>query len=555
MTSQKLKVNPLSEKQWRELLLTRLEEINSPRSLSIYLLMEHCRKTGNYEDDVLLFKTDPHDFNCSTEFFGFYEPTELVRKADFLNLSFTPRDNALKAFNDAEELCYQSNRRIRTKQPSQAVEEIIHSAEKMISSVLGEIDKELLDSLIDLGGWGPGVTSSSKGKWLSEFNKFIAEPQCTPALHGIALHLIGSVPSWSLCNYKVTTIRGSTVTFVPKDAKTDRPIAIEPSINMYLQKAVGKVIRSRLRSWGLDLNHGQSKNKELAYLGSKYGDYVTIDLSSASDTMSIACVERLLPSRWCTLLGFLRSPEYNIDGVWKRFHKWSSMGNGYTFELETLIFAAVVRATRSFVGCKKDWTVYGDDIIASQRCSELITQTLSFLGFSTNVNKTFFTSFFRESCGSDFFDGVEVRPFYLKQIKEHTHFTYANWLLANQSRIPWTGLTYHKIIKMTPRYLRNFIPKGSGVIGFEVDMRQASLFPTYRRKPNGWYIRGLVFVPQRLSRKHIVNEPAAVGSHLRSLTASDSIVTSALSVTARASGRWRVKEVIHYGEWPELPWA
>jgi hypothetical protein len=95
------------------------------------------------------------------------------------------------------------------------------------------------------------------------------------------------------------------------------------------------------------------------------------------------------------------------------------MGNGYTFELETLIFLSV-----SIVCAEEaqkanlpgvDILVYGDDIIVPTGTSATLIPVLKYLGFETNASKTFLTGPFRESCGGDFFNGMAVRSHYLKE--------------------------------------------------------------------------------------------------------------------------------------------
>lgn len=514
MTTQKLEVTALSVKKWRKLVYLRLEEIDSPRSLAIYMIMNETDKSEGFDDEVLNLAVDPMAFNSSAEFMSFYEPTELVRKSTVLRLSTDPREAAIAAFWESEEKCRKSNRRIRTINPSWAVGEILHRAEKMIARILPEIDHKLLDSLIESGGWGPGVTSSCKGKWLSEYNKITAEPQCSPAIYDAARALIRSVPLWNELHADVKVIPGSTVGFVPKDARTHRAIAVEPSVNAYLQKALGGILRKSLRKWDLDLRD-QSRNQRMAFEGSKGGHLATIDLSSASDTISKGIVERLLPQSWVTLLGAVRSERFSLDGKWYTFHKWSSMGNGYTFELETMIFGSLVKAVLSFLRIDTEWSVYGDDIVIDVRGSNLLAEVLEYCGFSVNQRKSYVTGPFRESCGQDFFLGDRVRPFYLKQVEGHTPYIYANWLLANRHRLRYDGRTYRALFRSVPRSLRFMVPKDCGLMGFEVDRMEASLFPAYR--PRGlfaWYVTGLVWRPHKLSRQR-VDGPAAVLSHLR----------------------------------------
>jgi hypothetical protein len=89
------------------------------------------------------------------------------------------------------------------------------------------------------------------------------------------------------------------------------------------------------------------------------------------------------------------------------------MGNGYTFSLETLIFAAACRAVGS-----RQYAVYGDDIVIETELAARLIKLLSFLGFITNKEKSFIdpANPFRESCGCDYINGVLVTPWYMREV-------------------------------------------------------------------------------------------------------------------------------------------
>jgi hypothetical protein len=205
---------------------------------------------------------------------------------------------------------------------------------------------------------------------------------------------------------------------VPKDATKDRGIAIEPSINVFFQLGVGKCIRARLNRIGIDLRRGQSIHVREAREASLRKTHATIDLSSASDTVCTELVKWLLPHPWWELLDTLRSPATLIGGRWHILEKFSSMGNGFTFELETLIFLALSTAvSRGRYGPSQGILVYGDDIIVPGEIFQDTLAALKFCGFTPNKRKTFAAeSRFKESCGGDYFDGEPVRAHYLKDI-------------------------------------------------------------------------------------------------------------------------------------------
>jgi hypothetical protein len=212
---------------------------------------------------------------------------------------------------------------------------------------------------------------------------------------------------------KCNVVSCNKVSFVPKTAKTHRAIAIEPLLNSYVQKGVDCVLRKKLRDVGYDLGD-QSRNSYLAMIGSRDGVLSTVDLASASDTVSIEVIRYLLPLDWFVLLNRLRSSSYELDGNVHLYEKFTSMGNGFCFPLETLVFAAAVRASIYFSNSDvKMHGVYGDDLIVPKTAFRALRSILGYCGFKVNSEKTFYEGPFRESCGADWYLGQDVRPVYM----------------------------------------------------------------------------------------------------------------------------------------------
>jgi len=209
-------------------------------------------------------------------------------------------------------------------------------------------------------------------------------------------------------------VRGSRITTVPKNNKTDRTIEISPSANVYCQKGIAGVIKRRLRSVGIDLSD-QNRNREAARRGMFTG-HATIDLANASDSISLELARQVLPERLFELLLMVRCDEYSLDKVWYPCHKLSSMGNACTFEVETLIFWALSRAIQIVNGRSLDVLVYGDDIIVPVDDVPDILRLFPKFGFEVNAGKSFWDIMFRESCGLHSFRGRDVTPFYVKAL-------------------------------------------------------------------------------------------------------------------------------------------
>ena len=208
-------------------------------------------------------------------------------------------------------------------------------------------------------------------------------------------------------------VDGSILFTVPKNADIDRVAAKEPDFNVFIQKALGNQIRYFLKRMGIDLND-QSRNGELARRGSVDGSLATLDLSSASDSVTVELVRQLLPPDWFYYLDAARSHVVDVDGVIHTLSMFSSMGNGFTFELESLIFYALARSVTYLTGIGGSISVYGDDIIVPTQAAPYLQHLLRCVGFLVNADKSFVDGPFRESCGSYWHAGVNVKPFFLK---------------------------------------------------------------------------------------------------------------------------------------------
>lgn len=208
-------------------------------------------------------------------------------------------------------------------------------------------------------------------------------------------------------------VSGSILFTVPKNADIDRVACKEPDLNVFIQKSFGNQIRYLLKRKGIDLND-QTINGELARQGSIDGRLATLDLSSASDSVTVELVRWLLPPDWFYYLDAARSHTITIDGIETPISMFSSMGNGFTFELESLIFYSLARAMNFMLGYRGRISVYGDDIIVPTETAPYLIQLLRAVGFTVNSEKSFIDGPFRESCGAYWHAGVDVKPFFIK---------------------------------------------------------------------------------------------------------------------------------------------
>lgn len=469
--------------------------VNTPRALTVYLLIQ----AGEWEQLIGL-DTDPLNYQDVSNFADDYLVSEILKKSPNIPLGVDRVERALDAFYSAELQCLESNERMLTaKPPSWEVR-----FRREIARILGPLTSDVLESIVDNAKHGPGASTGVRGVSSTISDKFDNKLHLTESLIPFFRSILGE-RWWEHQRSFKQVVVGNKFTSVPKNAKTDRGICVEPTLNMYVQLGVGAVLRRRLGYFGVDLNT-QEHNQRLAARAHKDG-LATIDLAQASDTVCWGLLFRFFPERWQELFFLLRS-EFTtlLDGRVIELEKISSMGNGFTFELESLIFSALVR---TFVPEDElyDTAVFGDDIILPSGYAQSLIDALSFLGLRVNATKSFLAGSFFESCGADYFHGVNVRPFYLRGAKEGIPYALqiANALRVysrrrcgghfcdSRFRPVWSSL----VAKLPSTWRRCQVPiefGDCGLISAESELPKA-------RKPKGGHEGRLVsFVVRRLIR-------------------------------------------------------
>jgi len=419
------------------------------------LALSHARE-GGPEGERIADYIISGDFLSLCDFDLSYETTNayhagncrqalaFFQKADFIDLGRDKRTVAYTKFLEAESLCKETNELLLERRSGKFsffpdVDRVFHAAQRKIASVLGPVP-----AIGELKyRFGPGATTLTKKKWANAAEKLGAGISCSEDLapfagrileempHLASLHgrqfvkkKLGSRFVYRPCGdnedcrddaaivwHVPVTVMNDRLEFVPKNAKTDRAITVAGSLNLMVQLAVGDLMARKLKRVGVDLRD-QSMNQHLAFRGSMNGSLATLDLSSASDTISREIVYELLPVEWALLLDACRCSSFDYEGSTIQLEKFSSMGNGFTFALESLIFWALSSS------CNDDGfaSVYGDDIIVPTDSVPLVKAVLDAAGFIINMEKSFWTGPFRESCGADYFRGIDIRPYYQKTL-------------------------------------------------------------------------------------------------------------------------------------------
>ena len=215
----------------------------------------------------------------------------------------------------------------------------------------------------------------------------------------------------------------SRVIPVPKTQEKPRIIAAEPSYLQKMQQGILTLMTERLGEHPSIGWLDQTRNRELAKTASVDLSLSTLDLSEASDRVS-----------WRLVKALIRFNEYFLNCVQatrttsaelpsgERIHlrKFATMGSALCFPIESMVFwTIVVMAVAKDRGeyLPSTWTlkslegrasVYGDDIIVPREHTQSVVELLELFGLKVNYSKSFTESHFRESCGAEFFDGIDV---------------------------------------------------------------------------------------------------------------------------------------------------
>lgn len=300
-------------------------------------------------------------------------------------------------------------------------EQLLETARGIVMDIIGEAPP---DDLLVGGRFTNGASTRVKRSLLAVSEKFVGKADVTASAVMHFLSVLDAADGWrnlwQEAGNSLHLVPGSVMFTVPKTSEIDRVACKEPEINMFMQRAAGDFIRRRLRKKArIDLND-QTINQELARRASlppEHPDRIssaTIDLSSASDSVSTGLVVRMLPPAWFCLLDDIRVKTVDIDGVDHVLNMFSSMGNGFTFELESLLFYALARATMFHTRTKGRVSVFGDDLIVPKSAAPRFAKVLQWFGFKLNSKKSFWRGKFRESCGAHWYNGHDVTPFFLR---------------------------------------------------------------------------------------------------------------------------------------------
>lgn len=265
-----------------------------------------------------------------------------------------------------------------------------------------------------VGRFGPGATCegfTSVQKW----KRLGAIPDVPPTLYRV-----NSRDPWS---FSVIDESGHTrIAEVPKSIKCNRIVSSEPAMRMFAQLAVADDLSDQLHrafAGHVTLHDAEQHNEFLYRPGS-----CSIDLSDASDHVSVDLIELLLPQLW-PVLAKVRSQEAQFpDGTAIRLRTLAPMGSGITFPVLTLVTLGITEfARRELIADGVDpralwYHWYGDDGIVPVIMYDFVIELLTACGLSVNRAKSCCTGIYRESCGKELFGNFDITPAYLRDLPE-----------------------------------------------------------------------------------------------------------------------------------------
>jgi len=348
---------------------------------------------------------------------------------------------------------------------------------------------------------------------------------------------------------------------VPKTMKTPRIIAIEPTAMQYAQQAILRLIQDGIKDSFLNSFIGlddQAPNQRMARQGSKYSDLATLDLSEASDRVSLESVDTLLANHrhfHDAVMACRSSTARMPSGDVISLAKFASMGSALCFPMEAAVFLTAI-----FVGIQEDLgrpltrkdvesyagrvRVFGDDIIVPVDHVRSVINSLEAFGLKVNYRKSFWNGKFRESCGKEYYDGTDVSVVRCRRLipssRKNVQEIISTVSLRNQ--LFWAGLedaVVHLDRKML-KLLKHFpvVGEDSPVLGrhswslVTSDSKSINSIPMVK----GWRIRSVIPINE-------ISDWPALRKCLSSLEERKSDFVPTSSDHLRRSGRPRVVDI------------
>lgn len=292
---------------------------------------------------------------------------------------------------------------------------LVRRARMYLTEVFSTLDLSRIDPKHGPGAVADKATFAGKYKWSSIPQRLANVYPIDAHFYASPGHLCDSLQGFLDMSSSEPRAR---VILVPKDSRGPRVISAEPKELQWIQqgmmRAMVKHIEANPLTRGSVNFTDQSPNRDAALEGSIDGRYATLDLKEASDRISLQLVQRIWPRDTVKYLLAARCRYTclpNQETV--RLAKYAPMGSALCFPVLAMSIWALLRAS----GIPKDSIlVYGDDVIVPREVARYAMNTLEDAGLKINVSKSCTSGLFRESCGMDAYNGVDVTPVRLRTV-------------------------------------------------------------------------------------------------------------------------------------------
>lgn len=294
---------------------------------------------------------------------------------------------------------------------------------------------------------------------------------------------------------------------VPKTLKGPRIIAVEPTVVQFVQQGIANYLIKKLENSPLTKGHvnftNQSINGNLALENSRTKLLATLDLSAASDRVHKELVLRMLGGYQDLLADIFdaRSPSVDIDGIKFPLKKFSSMGSALCFPIESMFFFTLClfakykkvgkydyRSFKSIINqIRKNVYVYGDDILVPVDDVDVTRDALTCYGCKINEKKSYKASYFRESCGTDAYEGENITPTYIRSILPRNKGDVTNLI----STIETANQFFTKGFELTGTLLRNKVENILGPLPY-IGIGSSGL---------GWFVPSYKYCKTRYNKR------------------------------------------------------
>lgn len=273
---------------------------------------------------------------------------------------------------------------------------------------------------------GPGAVAQVSAKcWYDKYQQSCTDERVRELLGRCELGMEESY--LPLVNKDISSTQTSRFVTVPKTWKKLRGISTEPSELQFWQQGVLHAIDRMFTNdswWAARINlHDQSRSQEYAKMSSLTGEYATVDLSAASDSVTTQLVEDVFKG---TLLGDWLLGTRSIFTVCNEqkifIRKFAPMGSATCFPTEGIVFilvseVAIAQTYNPILDEKGRVIVFGDDIVIPYYAVDRLFELFDLLGFSVNKEKSYWKGHFREACGIEAWNGQDIRPVRFKSCR------------------------------------------------------------------------------------------------------------------------------------------